>query len=58
MSSEQSLIRDLAQRTGRSFDEARRAYEEQLAKLESEANVHTYVPVIARKRAVEALKRH
>jgi hypothetical protein len=52
-----SLIRDLARQTGRSYDEARRAYEEQFAKLEAEATVHTYVPVIARKRAQEVLSR-
>ena len=52
-----SLIRDLARQTGRSVDEARRAYEEQFAQLEADAKVHTYLPVIARKRAKEALSR-
>jgi hypothetical protein len=55
--STQALIRDLADRTGRSFEEARRTYEAELASLESEAKVQAYVPVIAGKRAREALMR-
>lgn len=52
-----STIDELARQTGRSYEEARAAYEEQLARLESQAKVKMYVPVIARRLAREALAR-
>jgi hypothetical protein len=51
------VIVDLARQTGRSFEEARSVYEGELKALESEAKVQAFVPVIARKRAREALAR-
>jgi hypothetical protein len=43
------VIRELAMQTGRSDEEAQAAYERELLRLESEATVTTYVPVIARR---------
>ena len=53
---EKTLINDLAKQTGRSFEEAQSAYERELEKTASEANVTAYVKLFARKRAREALK--
>jgi hypothetical protein len=49
------LIGDLARQTGSSYEEAQLAYEREVTRLESDATVATYIPVIARRRAREAL---
>ena len=49
------VIRDLARQTGASYEEALVAYECEVKRLESDATVATYIPVIARRRAKEAL---
>lgn len=51
------LIRQLAQETHTSYDEAKAVYEEELARTERQACVKAYVTVIARKRAHDILVR-
>ena len=52
------VIRDLAKQTHRPEEEVRAVYEEQLALLGEQAKIHTYIEVIAGRRAREILKRH
>jgi hypothetical protein len=51
------VIGELAQQTGSSYDEARDAYEHEVDELAQQAKVKTFVPVFARKRARETLRR-
>jgi hypothetical protein len=51
-----TVIRDLARQTGRSYEEAEAVYEREYERLESRATVKTYIPVMARRRAKEALQ--
>jgi len=50
-----TVIRDLANQTGRSYEEAEAVYEREFERLESRATVTTYIPVMARRRAKEVL---
>lgn len=51
------VVRRLAQETNTSEEEARRAFEDQLEALTSEARVTTFLTALARRRALEILKR-
>ncbi len=52
------VIAELARQTQRPVDEVRAVYERELNELERYATVKTYVPVLARRRARDALNRH
>jgi hypothetical protein len=52
---DQTVIGELAKTTGCSYEEARAAYEAECVRLETAATVTTFIPVIARRRAREAL---
>jgi hypothetical protein len=47
----QDVVQDLARQTQRSIEEAREAYEQELAALEAGARVTLYIPVLARRHA-------
>jgi hypothetical protein len=51
------VVRRLAQETNTSEEEARRAFEDQLEALTGEARVTTFLTALARRRALEVLKR-
>jgi hypothetical protein len=51
------VVRRLAEETHTSEDEARRAFEDQLEALTSEARVTVFLTALARRRALEILKR-
>lgn len=51
----QDVVQELARQTQRSVEEAREAYERELAALEAEARVTMYLPVIAKRHALMRL---
>ena len=51
------VVRRLAQETNTSEEEARRAFEDQLEALTSESRVTTFLTALARRRALEILRR-
>jgi hypothetical protein len=53
----QDVIQDLARQTQRPVDEVRTVYEQQLALLEADAKVKTYLTILATRRARELLSR-
>lgn len=52
----QDVIRELAQQTRRPVDEVKVLYERNLASLDADAKVKTYVAILARRRTLQALK--
>ena len=58
MDHRRDVVSELAQITNRSIEEARAAYERELAALEARANVTMYIPVLAKRYARERLKDH
>ena len=52
------VVRDLAAQADCTIEEARAAYERELAELDARARVKMYVPVLAKRFARERLKRH
>ncbi len=50
-------IHDLARQTRRPVEEVRTVYEQQLAALEADAKVKTFLPILAKRRAREVLTR-
>ena len=50
-----ALVRELARVTNHSLEEARAAYEAQFQRLESQARVRTFLPILAARRAREVL---
>ena len=53
----QDVIQELTRRTGRPVEQVRSVYEEQLAILGSDARVTVFLPVLAKRRAHEVLRR-
>ena len=51
------VVRRLAQETNTSEEQARRAFEDQLGALTGEARATTFLTALARRRALEILKR-
>ncbi|HEX4445939.1 MAG TPA: DUF3562 domain-containing protein [Polyangiaceae bacterium] len=49
-------IHELASDTHRSEDEVREIYEGELAAIDADARIKTFVPVFAKRRALERLK--
>ena len=52
------IVQDLARRARCTVEEASAAYEAELARLRSWAEVEQYVAVIASRRALEHLRKH
>ena len=52
---DRNAIHELAVRTHRSEDEVRRVFEDELRATEKDARVKTFVPVFAKRRALERL---
>ena len=55
---EDRVVSRLARETGRSEDDARRVYRDQVEEIDRHARVKKYVPVIAARHAREILARH
>jgi hypothetical protein len=53
----QDVIDDLAKHTHRPVEQVRVVYEQQLALLEADARVTVFLPILAKRRAKEALSR-
>ena len=53
---DRNAIHDLAIRTQRSEDEVRQVFEDELEAMSREARVKTFVPVFAKRRALERLR--
>lgn len=54
----QDVIAELSLQTDRPLEEVQRVYARQLVELDAYATVKTFVPVIAKRRARDILRRH